>query len=165
MEWSSLSMSKPSSLTSAPKGRSAVREESAAAGEEVRELGGEGLGRSVGGEGCYGCGAAEGEEDFFAGGLAGLDVFGHVGAGEEAGCAFGGSGLEGGRLAGGAEVYGREAAGAGEGGQEGQDHDVDGWVRADLREGDLGCGWGLAVVDCYVVGGGGVEVAAAAAAT
>lgn len=127
-----------------------------AAGEEVRELRGEGGGLAVGGEGRSGLGAAEGEEDDFAGGLAGCDVLGQVRAGEEAGGSLGGGGGAGGG-AGAAEVEGWVAAWAEVGGEEGEDDDVVAWGGAEIGEFDLAGRTRLAVVDCDVVGGSGVE--------
>lgn len=130
--------------------------ETCACAEEIPQRGCECSGLGIGGEGGCGERAAEGEEDFFAGGLAGADVGGEGGAGLQAGCAKGGH-FRGLAAAGGAEVYGREAAGAEEGGEEGEDYYVDGGVGAEFGEGHGGGGGGLAVVDCDVGGGGGVE--------
>ena len=77
-----------------------------AAGEKVSKLINESGRLRVGRKSGNGVGAAEGEEDFFPCGLALLNIYGHIGAGEEAGGAFGGSGAGGGTGAGGAEIDG-----------------------------------------------------------
>ena len=127
-----------------------------AAGEEVVELGGEGGRLAVAGEGRDGFGPAEGKQDFLAGGLAGLDVRGHVRTGEKTGRSLGcGSGA--GRCAGAAEVQGWVAPRSKVRRQEGQDDDVSALVCAQVGQFDLTCRTRLSIIDCDVIGAGGVE--------
>ena len=112
------------------------------------------------GDGCVAvaCGAAEGHEHLFAVGLTlrdlGGEALGH--AVEQAGGAGGGLGACCGAAVG-TLVKDGPAAGAEEGGYEGEDDDVDVGVGADCVERDGGGLVSLAVVDCDVVTGHWIE--------
>ncbi len=128
--------------------------------EEAEECAREGLGVGGGGDRSIGvpCGTAEGHHDFLSVGLALCNLCSEAvrNAVEKASCAGGGLGKCGGAAVG-TLVQDGVAAGAEECGYEGEEDDVDIWIRTDCIQRDVRCLVALTVVDCNVVAGHGVE--------